>query len=115
MSSSARGLNPWGSNNGFVADYKLCGTNSFQAHDLLQHCEVKGNNYHKATAFYLRTLFGASRKRSVMPIKSGIKHATVHHEKMSMINQERQLMQTHKFLFVIITLSTVKKQTMSIK
>jgi hypothetical protein len=63
MSSSARGLNPWGSNNGFVADYKLCGTNSFQAHDLLQHCESKGDDYHKATAFYLRTLFGALRKK----------------------------------------------------
>ncbi len=29
MCSSARGLNPWRSNHGIVADYKLCGINLF--------------------------------------------------------------------------------------
>jgi hypothetical protein len=61
--SSACGLNPWRRNHGIVADYTVCGIKLFQAHSLLQHCELKGDDYHKATTTYLRTLFGASRKK----------------------------------------------------
>jgi hypothetical protein len=115
MCSSAHGLNPWRTTNGIDTDYYLCGNNLFLSHGLLQHCDAKEDNHHKATTLYLRRLYAASRKKSAMPINSGIKHATAHHEKMLMINQKRQLMQTQKKLFVIITLSIAKNQTLSIK
>jgi hypothetical protein len=35
----------------------------FQGQGLIQHCDGKGNDYHVATAFYLQTLFGATKKR----------------------------------------------------
>jgi hypothetical protein len=47
-----------------------------------------------------------------MPIDTGIKYATAHHEKMLLINQEGKLMQTHKYLFVFIMLTTTRNQTM---
>jgi hypothetical protein len=50
----------------------------FQGHSLIQHCVVKGNEYHTATAFYLRTLFEKGM---------GSTQAAAHHGKM--INQER--------------------------
>jgi hypothetical protein len=113
--SSARGRNPCRRNHGIVADYILCGIKSFQAHCLIQHCESKGDDYHKATAFYLRTLFGASRKIMQCQLIEESNMLLSIMRKVLMINQERQLMQTNKFLFVIITLLTVKNQTMSTK
>jgi hypothetical protein len=47
-----------------------------------------------------------------MQIDAGFEHATAHHEKFLLINQEEKLMQTHKFLLVIIMLTTVKNQIM---
>ncbi len=76
----------------------------FQGTGLLQHCHDKGNEYHTATAFYLTTLFKKGMRMT---------QAAVHHGKM--IYQERQLMQTNKFLIVIINLFTVKNQTILTK
>jgi hypothetical protein len=61
----------------------------------MQHCEAKGNDYHTATAFYLKTLFGASRKINAMPISRGTRHAAVHHEK-SVDNQSRKTVDANK-------------------
>ena len=35
----------------------VSGMRPFQGHSLIQHCVAKGDEYHSATAFYLRTLF----------------------------------------------------------
>jgi hypothetical protein len=75
----------------------------------------KGNEYHTATAFYLKTLFGASR------IKKGCQYIEDSNRllpimgKVLMSNQERHLVQTHEFLANIINLLTVKNQTMPTK
>jgi hypothetical protein len=45
---------------------------SFQGYSLIQHCVEKGDEYHTATAFYLRTLF----KKGM-----GLTEAAVHHGK----------------------------------
>jgi hypothetical protein len=67
----------------------LCGIKPFQAYSLIHHCELKGDEYHTATAFYLKILFGASRKNKGMLINRGIKHAAVHHGK-SVHDQSRK-------------------------
>jgi hypothetical protein len=100
----SKGLTLWIRNHLIVDAYSVCGMRPFQGHSLIQHCVAKGNEYHTATAFYLRTLF----KNGM-----GLTQAAVHHGKM--IDQERQLMQTSKFLINIINLLTVKNQTMSTK
>jgi hypothetical protein len=85
----------------------VCGVGHFQGPGLLQHCRNKGDEYHTATDFYLTTLF----KKGM-----GLTQAAVNHEIMrKMINQERQLMQTNKFLIVIINLLTLKNQTVLTK
>jgi hypothetical protein len=67
-----KGLTPWRRIHGIVDNFLLCGMKPFQGHSLIQHCDSKGNEYHKATAFYLQTLFSASRKKG-MAINRGIK------------------------------------------
>jgi hypothetical protein len=70
--SLAKGLTPWRRNHLIVDNYSVCGTRPFQGHSLFQHCVAKGNEYHTATAFYLRTLF----KKEM-----GLTQAAVHHGK----------------------------------
>jgi hypothetical protein len=92
--SLAKGLFPWRRNHEIVADYSLCGIKHFQAHSLSQHCKSKSNEYHTATAFYHKKLFGASRKKG-MPINRGIKHASVYHGK-SVDDQSRKTADAYK-------------------
>ncbi len=55
--SLAKGLTPWRRNHLIVTNYSVCGMRPFQGHSLIQQCVAKGNEYHTATAFYLKTLF----------------------------------------------------------
>jgi hypothetical protein len=59
----------------------------FQGHSLIQHCESKGNEYHTATAFYLRTLFLK---------EMGLTQAAVHHGKN---DQSRKIVDASKQIF----------------
>jgi hypothetical protein len=93
--SLAKGLTPWRRNHEIVDDYSLCGMKPFQGHSLIQHCELKGNEYHTATAFYLKTLLGASRIKERMPINRGFKKAAVHHGK-SVDDQSRKTVDANK-------------------
>ncbi len=97
--SLAKCLTPWRKQYHIVIDHSLCGVRLFQGSSLLQHCVGKGDEYHTATAFYLTTLF----KKGM-----GLTQASVHHE-------ENELMQTNKFLIVIINWLKVKNQTISTK
>jgi hypothetical protein len=106
----AKGLTPWKRRHGIVDDYLLCGMNPFQGHSLIQHYELKGNDYHTATAFYLKTIFGASRNTGCQLIEDSNRLLSIM-GKVLMINQERQLMQTNKFLVNIFNLLTIKNQT----
>jgi hypothetical protein len=92
--SLAKGLTPWERRLGIVDNYLLCGMNPFHGHSLIQHCELKSNEYHTATAFYLKTLFGASRKNG-MPIDRGFKQAAVHQGK-SVDDQSRKTADANK-------------------
>jgi hypothetical protein len=95
-------LTPWGKNHHVDNDYSVCGARHFQGPGLLQHCHNRGDEHHAATAFYLTTLFTNGM---------GLTQAAVHHGEND--NHERQLMQTNKFLIVIINLLTVKNQTIN--
>jgi hypothetical protein len=53
----AKCLTPWRRKHEINDDYLSCGMKLFAGESFLQHCEGKGNEYHTATAFYLRTLF----------------------------------------------------------
>jgi hypothetical protein len=66
----------------------------------------KGNEYHAVTAFYLKTLFGTSRKKGFQLIEDSDRLLSIM-KKVLMINQERQLMQMNIFLVDIINLLTV--------
>jgi hypothetical protein len=55
--SLAKGLTPWKRRHEIVDDYLSCGMKLFAGQSLLQNFDGKGNEYHTATAFYLRTLF----------------------------------------------------------
>jgi hypothetical protein len=70
--SLAKGLTPWRRRHEIVDDHSVCGMSSFQGYSLIQHCEGKGDEYHTATAFYLRTLI----KKGM-----GLTQAAVHHGK----------------------------------
>jgi hypothetical protein len=48
---------------GIDTDCELCRNTFFKSQGLLQHCAAKEDNYHKATAFYLKGLYDASRKK----------------------------------------------------
>jgi hypothetical protein len=76
----------------------------FQGRSLIQHCVAKGNEYHTATAFYLRTLF----KKGM-----GLTQTAVNHGEN---DQSRKTLDANeKILVNIINLLTVKNQTMSTK
>ncbi len=55
--SLAKDLTPWKRRHEIVDDHSVCGMRSFQGYSLIQHCVGKSNEYHTATAFYLRALF----------------------------------------------------------
>jgi hypothetical protein len=55
--SLANGLTPWRRRHEIVDNYSVCGMRPFQGHSPIQHFVVKGNEYHTATTFYLRTIF----------------------------------------------------------
>ncbi len=55
--SLAKCLTPWRRKHEIDDDYLSCGIKLFAGQNLLQHCDRKGDEYHTATAFYLRTLF----------------------------------------------------------
>jgi hypothetical protein len=69
--SIAKCLTPWRKNYHVVNDHSVCGARHFQGPSLDQHCCMKGDEYHTATAFYLTTMF-----------KKGMEltQALVHHE-----------------------------------
>jgi hypothetical protein len=92
--SSAKDINPWRRNHGIVAHYTLCGIKPVQAHNLLQHCESKDDDYHKATTFILKHCL-VHQEKNAMPINRGIKHAAVHHEK-SVDDQSRKTVDANK-------------------
>ncbi len=69
----------------------------FQCQSLIQHCVSKSNEYHAVTAFYLKTLFGASRKKGI-PINRGFKQAAVHHGK-SVDDQSRKTVDANEQIF----------------
>jgi hypothetical protein len=72
--SLAKGLTLWKRNHEIVDDYLSCGMKPFQGQSLIQHCVLKGDEYHTATAIYLKTLFGASRiKKGCQVIKDSIR------------------------------------------
>ncbi len=70
--SLANGLTPWRRRHEIVDNYSLCGMKRFQGQSLIQHCEGKGDAYHTATAFYLRTLFKTGM---------GLTQTAIHHGK----------------------------------
>jgi hypothetical protein len=82
--SLAKGLTPWRRNHLIVDNYSVCGMGPFQGHSLIQYCVAKGDEYHTATAFYLRTLF----KKGM-----GLTQAAVHHGKN---DQSRKTVDTNK-------------------
>ncbi len=88
-------LTPWRRNHEIVEDYLLCGMKPFQGHSLSQHCDLNGNEYHTATAFYLKTLFGASRIKKGMPVNRGFKQAAAHQGK-SVYDQSRKTVDANK-------------------
>jgi hypothetical protein len=96
--SLAKCLTPWKRKYNIFGDHSMCGIRLFQGYSLLQHCDGKGDKYHTATAF--KEEWDRHRLLFIMG---------------KMINQESQLMQTNKFLVVIINLLTVKNQTISTK
>jgi hypothetical protein len=55
--SLAKGFTPWRGRHEIVDDYLLCGMKLFAGQSLFQHCDGEGDEYHTATAFYLRILF----------------------------------------------------------
>jgi hypothetical protein len=50
-------LTPWRRKHNIVVDHSMCGIRPLQGSSIIQHCGGKGDEYHKATAFYLTTLF----------------------------------------------------------
>jgi hypothetical protein len=66
----AKCLTPWRKNYHVVNDHSVCGARHFQGPSLVQHCHMKGDEYHTATAFYLTKLF----KKGM-----GLTQAAVHH------------------------------------
>jgi hypothetical protein len=70
--SLTKGFTPWRRRHEIIDNYSVCGMRLFQGHSLIQHCVAKGNKYHKATAFYLTTLY----KKGM-----GLTQAAVHHGK----------------------------------
>jgi hypothetical protein len=67
----AKCLSPWRQNHHVDDDHSVCGARHFQGPGLLQHCRNRGDDYHTATAFYLKALF----KNGM-----GLTQAAVHHE-----------------------------------
>jgi hypothetical protein len=55
--SLAKCFTPWRRKYNIVDHHSKCGIRPFQGSSLIQHCGGKGDEYHKATAFYLTTLF----------------------------------------------------------
>jgi hypothetical protein len=53
-------------------DYSVCGARLCQGLGLLQHCHDKGDDYHTATAFYLKKLF----KHGTGLIQADVHHGT---------------------------------------
>jgi hypothetical protein len=66
----AKCLSPWRKNHHVDNDYSVWGARLFQGSGLLQRCRSKGDEYHTATAFYLKTLY----KKGM-----GLTQAAVHH------------------------------------
>jgi hypothetical protein len=55
--SAAKGFTPWRRRHEIVDEHSVFGMKRFQGFSLIQHCVGKSDEYHTATAFYLRTLF----------------------------------------------------------
>jgi hypothetical protein len=76
--SLAKGLTPWRRRHEIVDNHSVCGMRPFQGHSLIQHCVGKGDEYHTATAFHLRTLF----KKGM-----GFTQAAFHHRKKEQLSK----------------------------
>jgi hypothetical protein len=87
--SLAKGLTPWKKHE-IDNIYSSCGMKLFAGQILLHHFDGKGNAYHTATAFYLRTLF-----KKGMGLTQGAVHCGKNDQSRKAVDANEQISGRH--------------------